>query len=63
MVSRLYDEDPEVHLEAEALRRQHAKPNGADVKFTPEQREEIQRLLDLNPIGRDNQIEASAENL
>jgi hypothetical protein len=47
----------------EALRQQHAKPNGADVKFTPEQWEEIQRLLDLNPIDRDNQIEASAGNL
>ena len=65
MADRIFDQDPELRAAAEALRQQHAKPNGAgaDVKFSAEQWKEIQRLLDLNPIERDNQIEASAELL
>jgi putative DNA primase/helicase len=65
MAERIYDQDPELAAEAEALRRQHARPNGAGavVRFTAEQWTEIQRLLDLNPIERDNQIEPAAKNL
>lgn len=64
-MASIFDQDPELHAEADALRQQRPKPNGAaaNVKFTPEQWEEIQRLLDLNPIDRDNQIEASAQTL